>query len=49
MQGYKVASIHNGAVHLNFQMIAGNIVRKNRATQVIGFVVDLARKCVEGI
>jgi hypothetical protein len=30
-------------------LIAGNIVRKNKPTQVTGFVVDLARKCVEGM
>jgi hypothetical protein len=30
-------------------LIAGNIVRKNRPTQVIGFVVDLTGKCVEGL
>jgi hypothetical protein len=29
--------------------VTGNIVRKNRPTKVTGFVVDLARKCVEGL
>jgi hypothetical protein len=48
-RGYKVASIQNGAVHLAFQLIAGKLVRKNRPTQVTGFVVDLAGKCVEGL
>jgi hypothetical protein len=46
-QGYKVASIQDGVVHLAFQLLAGNIVRKNHLTQVTGFVVDLAGKCVE--
>ena len=46
---YKVASIHNGAVHLACQLIMGNLVRKNRPTQVRGFVVDLVEKCVEGL
>jgi hypothetical protein len=36
-------------VHLACQLIAGNLVRKNRPTQVTGFVVDLAGKCVEGL
>jgi hypothetical protein len=36
-------------VHLTCQMIAGKLVRKNRPTQVTGFVVDLAGKCVEGL
>ena len=49
MQGYKLASIHNDVVCLACQLIVGNIVRKNRPTQVIGFVVDLAGKCVEGL
>jgi hypothetical protein len=48
-QGYKVASIHSGVVHLAYQLIAGKIVRKNRPTQVTGFVVDLAGKCTEGL
>jgi hypothetical protein len=43
-RGYKVASIQNGAVHLAFQLIAGKLVRKNRPTQVTGFVVDLMKK-----
>jgi hypothetical protein len=48
-RGYKVAFIQNGAVRLACQLITGKIVRKNRPTQVIGFVVDLAGKCVEGL
>jgi hypothetical protein len=36
-------------VHLSFQLIARNIVRKNHPTQVTGFMVDLAGKCVEGM
>jgi hypothetical protein len=48
-QGYKVSSIQNGAVCLAFQLIARKLVRKNRPMQVIGFVVDLKRKCVEGL
>jgi hypothetical protein len=36
-------------VHLTFQLIAGKLVWKNRPTQVIGFVVDLVGKCVEGL
>jgi hypothetical protein len=28
-------------------MIEGKLVRKNRPMQVSGFVVDLARKCIE--
>jgi hypothetical protein len=47
MQGYKVASIQNGAMHLSYQLIVGKIVRKNKPMQVTGFVVDLTRKCVE--
>jgi hypothetical protein len=31
-RGYKVASIHNGAVRLMIQLITGKIVRKNRPT-----------------
>jgi hypothetical protein len=37
------------AVHLACQLIAGKLVRKNRPTQVTGFVVDLAGKCAEGL
>jgi hypothetical protein len=36
-------------VHLGFQMITGKLVCKNRPTQVTGFVVDLAGKCMEGL
>jgi hypothetical protein len=32
MWGYKVASIHNGAVHLACQLIVGKLVQKNRPT-----------------
>jgi hypothetical protein len=31
------------------QLIIGKIVRKNRPTQVKGFIVDLTEKCVEGL
>jgi hypothetical protein len=31
------------------QLIAGKLVRKNHPTQVTDFIVDLARKCVEGM
>jgi hypothetical protein len=46
-QGYKVASIQDGAVCLAFQLIAGNLLRNNHPTQVTGFMVDLTGKCVE--
>jgi hypothetical protein len=36
-------------VCLACQLIAGKLVRKNHPTQVTGFVVDLAGKCVEGM
>jgi hypothetical protein len=36
-------------VCLTFQLLAGNLVRKNHPTQVTGFVVDLTGKCVEGM
>jgi hypothetical protein len=48
-QGYKVVSIQDGTVHLSCQLIAGNLIKKNRPTQVTGFVIDLAEKCVEGM
>jgi hypothetical protein len=48
-RGYKVASIQDGAVRLACQLLAGKLVRKNHPTQVTGFVVDLAGKCVEGM
>jgi hypothetical protein len=31
-QGYKIASIHNGVVHLAFQLITSKLLRKNRPT-----------------
>jgi hypothetical protein len=36
-------------VCLACQLIVGKLVRKNLPTQVTGFVVDLAGKCVEGM
>jgi hypothetical protein len=45
-QGYKLSSIQNDTVCLACQLIVGKLVRKNRLTQVTGFVVDLAGKCV---
>jgi hypothetical protein len=48
-RGYKVASIQNGVVFLAFQLIVGKLVRKNRPTQVTGFIIDLAGKCIEGL
>jgi hypothetical protein len=36
-------------VRLACQLIVGKLVRKNRPTQVTGFVVDLAGKCAEGL
>jgi hypothetical protein len=49
MRGYNVASIQNGKVRLAFQLIAKNLVRKNIPTEVTGFFIDLARKCMEGL
>jgi hypothetical protein len=46
---YKVASIQSGVVCLECQLITAKLVRKNQPTQVIGFVVDLAGKCTEGL
>jgi hypothetical protein len=48
-RGYKVASIKDGTVCLTFQLIARNIVAKNRPTQFTRFMVDLTGKCVEGM
>jgi hypothetical protein len=48
-RGYKVASIQSDVVHLACQLITGKLDRKNRPTQVTGFVVDLAGKCAEGL
>jgi hypothetical protein len=48
-RGYKVASIYNGEVCLSCQILTGKIVRNNLPTQVTGFVVDLAGKCLEGM
>jgi hypothetical protein len=48
-RGYKVASIQDGTVILACQLITSNLIRKNRPTQVTGFVVDLAGKCVRGM
>jgi hypothetical protein len=48
-QGYKVASIQDDTVCLPYYLITGNLVHKNHLTQVTGFVVDLAQKCVEGM
>jgi hypothetical protein len=48
-RSYKVASIQNGTVHLDCQLIVKNLVRKKRPTQVTAFVIDLVGKCVEGI
>jgi hypothetical protein len=48
-KGYKVASIQDGLVHLACQLLADKLVRKNYPTQVVGFMVDLAGKCVEGM
>ena len=36
-------------MHLTCQLIAEKLVRKNRPTQVTGFVVDLVGKCAEGL
>jgi hypothetical protein len=48
-KGYKVASIQDGTMHLDCQFIIGKIVKKNTPTQVTGFIIDLAGKCVEGM
>jgi hypothetical protein len=46
---YKVASIESGAMHLACQLIAGKLVQKNQPTQISGFAVELAGKCLEGL
>jgi hypothetical protein len=48
-RGYKLSSIQNGAVPLDFQLIASKLVKKNRPTQVTVFVIDLIGKCMEGM
>jgi len=47
-RGYKEASIQDGAVHLDCQLISNNLIWKNHLTQVTRFVVNLAGKCVKG-
>jgi hypothetical protein len=48
-RGYKLDSIQNDTVCLTCQFIVGNLVRQKRPTQVMGFVVYLTGKWVEGI
>jgi hypothetical protein len=48
-RGYKVASIQSSVVRLACQLIIGKLVRKNRPTQVTGFIVNLAGKCAKGL
>jgi hypothetical protein len=36
-------------VSFTFQLIASKLLRKSHPTQVTGFMVDLAEKCVEGM
>jgi hypothetical protein len=36
-------------VHFAFQLIVGKLIRKNHPTHVIGFIMDLIGKCVEGM
>jgi hypothetical protein len=36
-------------MHLSCHPIAGKLIKKNRPTQVTGFVIDLAGKCIEGM
>jgi hypothetical protein len=48
-RGYKVSSIQNGTVCLACQLIAGNLLMKNRPMQVMAFIVTLTGKCVEGM
>jgi hypothetical protein len=36
-------------MQLSYHLIVGKLVHKNRPTQVIRFVVNLARKCAEGL
>jgi hypothetical protein len=36
-------------VCLACHLVAGKLVRKNQLTQVIGFIVNLAGKCAEGL
>jgi len=47
--GYKEASIQSDTVGLVCHLFLGNLVHKNWATQVIGFVVNLAGKCAKGL
>jgi hypothetical protein len=48
-RGYKVASIQDGAMRLDFHIIAGNLIRKNWPTQLTRFVVNLIGKFVKGM
>jgi hypothetical protein len=36
-------------MHLTYQLIASKLVKNNLPTQVTGFMVDLAGKCMEGM
>jgi hypothetical protein len=45
MEQFRVIAV----VCLSFQLLYGNIVRKNHPTQFIGFLVDLTVNCVEGM
>jgi hypothetical protein len=48
-RGYKISSIQNGIVPLDFYSIIGKLVKKNKPMQVMGFIVDLAGKCIKGM
>lgn len=49
MRYYKVVSIESGAVCLTCQLIARKLLHKNIPTKVSGFILELARKCIEGL
>ena len=48
-RGYKVNAIDNETFRFACPLLDGNLARKNQPTQVTGFVIDLAGKCVEGM
>ena len=47
--GYAISSIYDPAVKVAKQILAGKIMRKCRADEVLALVVTLAAQCTEGV
>lgn len=49
LHGYSITSINGPAIKISTQILAGKVMRKCCADEVLALVISLAAQCLEGL